>query len=254
MGSGIPFGIINILEILGSLLFDININAYNSLSLGLELPRCSEKLKIRTIKIKLIFQKMKNLRNKLLKLSVLFLLLAILHSCGSTNTSQGAATGAMVGGLVDGWEGAAIGALVGGGVGLMADSAEDKKIRQHQKEKELELLRKSSISKDEKTAFRPSSNNQLTGSTWRVISLVDEENNTEDFASIILSFPTNTKVTTLILWKDGKSETYGETYTMVGDALIFSGKDYITNTKYSLDGNRLVVVSPTFQAVLEEVD
>ena len=49
-------------------------------------------------------------------------------------------------------------------------------------------------------------------------------------------------------------ETFGESYTVVGDALIFSGKDYVTNTKYSLDGNRLVVVSPTFQAVLEEVE
>ncbi|MCD6543713.1 MAG: hypothetical protein J7K34_04325, partial [Flavobacteriaceae bacterium] len=113
---------------------------------------------------------------------------------------------------------------------------------------------KSTVSADEKTAFRPSNSNNLTGSTWRVISLVDDETNAKGFASIILSFQTNTRVTTLILWKDGKSETFGETYTIVGDALIFSGKDYVTNTKYSLDGNRLVVVSPTFQAVLEEVE
>ncbi|MCK5638053.1 MAG: hypothetical protein KAH67_05035, partial [Flavobacteriaceae bacterium] len=158
------------------------------------------------------------------------------------------------GGMVDGWEGAAVGALIGGGVGLMADSAEDKKIRQYQKEKELALLEKSTVSADEKTAFRPSKSNNLTGSTWRVISLVDDETNAKGFASIVLSFQTNTKVTTLILWKDGKSETFGETYTVVGDALIFSGKDYVTNTKYSLDGNRLVVVAPTFQAVLEEVE
>jgi len=150
---------------------------------------------------------------------------------------------------------AAIGALVGGGGGggLMADSAEDKKIRQYQKEKELALLEKSSITPDEKTAFRPGNTNSLTGTTWRVISLIEDKTNTEDFATIVLSFQTNTKATTLILWKDGKSETYGETYTVVGDALIFSGKDYVTNTKYSLEGNRLIVVSPDFQAVLEEV-
>ncbi|MCF6222753.1 MAG: glycine zipper domain-containing protein [Flavobacteriaceae bacterium] len=197
---------------------------------------------------------MKYSKKKLSKIISIIIVFIILSSCGSTNTSQGAATGAFVGGLVDGWEGAAIGAIVGGGVGLMADSAEDKKIRQYQKEKELRLLEKSSITPDEKTAFRPPNSNNLTGSTWRVISLIDDETNAKGFASIILSFQTNTKVTTLILWKDGKSETFGETYTIVGDALIFSGKDYVTNTKYSLDGNRLVVVSPTFQAVLEEVE
>ena len=197
---------------------------------------------------------MKYSKKKLRKIISILILSIILSSCGSTNTSQGAATGAFVGGLVDGWEGAAVGALIGGGVGLMADSAEDKKIRQYQKEKELAILEKSTVSADEKTAFRPSNSNNLTGSTWRVISLVDDETNAKGFASIILSFQTNTRVTTLILWKDGKSETFGETYTVVGDALIFSGKDYVTNTKYSLDGNRLVVVAPTFQAVLEEVE
>ena len=189
--------------------------------------------------------------NKFLSTIIIVILIS---SCGSTNTSQGAATGAFVGGMVDGWEGAAVGALIGGGVGLMADSAEDKKIRQQQKDRELALLEKSSVTADKNTAFRPAKRNELTGRTWRVISLIDDETNTKGFASIILSFQTNTKVTTLILWKDGKSETYGETYTIVGDALIFSGKDYVTNSKYSLDGNQLIVVAPTFQAVLEEVE
>ncbi len=197
---------------------------------------------------------MKSLEKNSRKFTLLLIMIIVLSSCGSTNISQGASAGAFVGGLVDGWEGAAIGALVGGGGGgLMADSAEDKKIRQYQKEKELALLEKSSITPDEKTAFRPGNTNSLTGTTWRVISLIEDKTNTEDFATIVLSFQTNTKATTLILWKDGKSETYGETYTVVGDALIFSGKDYVTNTKYSLEGNRLIVVSPDFQAVLEEV-
>ncbi len=197
---------------------------------------------------------MKNSKKTPYKFVLILIITIILNACGSTNTSQGAATGAFVGGMVDGWEGAAIGALVGGGVGLMADSAEDKKVRQQQKDRELALLEKSSVTADKKTAFRPTKSNELTGRTWRVISLIDDETNTKGFASIILSFQTNTKVTTLILWKDGKSETFGETYSIVGDALIFSGKDYVTNSKYSLDDNQLIVVAPTFQAVLEEVE
>ena len=36
-----------------------------------------------------------------------FILLTASISCGSTNTAQGASTGAVVGGLVGGWEGMA---------------------------------------------------------------------------------------------------------------------------------------------------
>jgi len=189
--------------------------------------------------------------------SVLFIVISLtfsLVSCGSTNTSKGATTGAIVGGLVDGWGGAATGALIGGGVGLMADSAEDKKIRQQQKERELAMLEKSSVTEDPKTAYKPSNSNPLTGSTWRVISLVDEKDNKDGFASIVITFQTNTKATTLILWKDGRSETYGETYTVLNDALIFSGKDYVTNTKYSINGNQMILVAPDLRVVLEEVE
>jgi hypothetical protein len=118
----------------------------------------------------------------------------------------------------------ATGALIGGGVGLMIDSSEDKKIRQQQKEKELEILEKSRITADEKTTAHPKNSNELTGSTWRVISLVDDEKSTSEFSSMILTFQTNTRATTLILWADGKSETFSERYSVVGNALIFTGK------------------------------
>ena len=197
---------------------------------------------------------MKHLSVNSLRNIAMIIAVVSITACGSTNTSQGASTGAVVGGLVGGWEGMATGALIGGGVGLMADSAEDKKIKQQQKEKELAILEKSRITADEKTTAQPVNNNKLTGSTWRVVSLVDEENKTGEFSSIILSFQTNTRATTLILWADGKSETYSERYSVVGDALIFTGKDYVTNSKYSINGNQMVLVTQTFRCVLEEVE
>jgi outer membrane lipoprotein SlyB len=197
---------------------------------------------------------MKHLRVNSLRNIVMIIAVIGITACGSTNTSQGASTGAVVGGLVGGWEGMATGALIGGGVGLMADSAEDKKIQQQQKEKELAILEKSRITADAKTTAQPENNNKLTGSTWRVVSLVDEENKTGEFSSIILSFQTNTRATTLILWADGKSETYSERYSVVGDALIFTGKDYVTNSKYSINGKQMVLVTQTFRCVLEEVE
>lgn len=184
----------------------------------------------------------------------LILLVLILSSCGTTNTSQGATSGAIIGGLVDGWDGMATGALIGGGIGLMEDSAEDKKIRQQQKDRELAILEKSRISADAKTVQTPKNSNTLTGSTWRVVSLVDDEKKTSEFSSMILSFQTNTRATTLILWADGKSETYSERYSVVGDALIFTGKDYVTNSKYSINSNQMILATPTMRVVLEEVE
>ena len=162
--------------------------------------------------------------------SAMWLSAVICSSCGSTKTSQGASTGAIVGGLVDGWGGAATGALIGAGVGLMADTADDQKKQQEQKDRELALLEKSTITDNSNTAYSPENSNKLTGSTWRVISLVDEKDTTPEFASIILTFQTNTRATTLILWQDGRSETYGESYSLVSDVLVFTGKDYVTNT------------------------
>ena len=135
----------------------------------------------------------------------------------------------------------------------MSDTADDQKKQQEQKDRELALLEKSTITSDSKTAYSPENSSPLTGSTWRVISLVDEANKTPD-ASIILTFQTNTRATTLILWQDGRSETYGETYSVVSDVLVFTGKDYVTNTKYAVNNKQMVMVSPTMRVVLEEVE
>ena len=118
---------------------------------------------------------MKTIRSLSWKVFSFIFLIFMFSSCGSTKTSQGASTGAIIGGLVDGWGGAATGALIGGGIGLMEDTAEDQKVRQAQRERELAMLEKSQITSDPKTTYRPENSNPLTGSTWRVISLVDEK-------------------------------------------------------------------------------
>lgn len=181
-------------------------------------------------------------------------LTSLLSGCGTTSTSQGASTGAVVGGLVDGWGGAAAGALIGGGIGYAVDATEAKKKDQELKERELSALEKSTVSGDPNTAYRPENSNPLTGSTWRVISFVEDEKKTADFSSLVISFPTNTKSTTLIQWADGRAETYGENYSVVSDALILSGKGYVTNAKYSIQDNQMILVAPNMRVVLEEVE
>jgi hypothetical protein len=197
---------------------------------------------------------MKSTTSKMWKILFVIVIASSVAGCGTTNTSKGASTGAIVGGLVDGWGGAAAGALIGGGIGYAADHSEDKKKTQELKEREVAALEKSSISSDPKTAYRPVNTNPLTGSTWRVISFVDNEKKTPEFKSMIITFQTNTKATTLILWADGRTETYGESYTIVDDALVLSGKDYVTNAKYSISNKQMVLVTPKMRVVLEEVE
>ena len=192
-------------------------------------------------------------------MTVLFVSLVLLIStgltaCGSTATSKGASSGAVVGGLVGGWRGAAIGALVGTGVGYAVDSADEKKQMAGIKERETAALESAAITNNPQTAYRPANNNPLVGSTWRVISLVHETENVPEFKSMVLTFQTNTKATTLILWADGRTESYVETYNVVGDALVFSGKDYVTNARYSVQNKQMVIVSPEMRVVLEELE
>ena len=185
------------------------------------------------------------------------LLLAIatgLTACGSTATSKGATSGALIGGLVDGWGGAAIGALVGTGVGYAVDTAEEKKQLAAIKERETAALEQAAITSNPQTAYRPPNDNPLVGSTWRVISLVSEKEKVAEFKSMVLTFQTNTKATTLILWADGRAESYVETYDVVGDVLVFTGKDYVTNARYSVRNKQMVIVSPEMRVVLEELE
>ena len=112
---------------------------------------------------------MKNNARHVFSWALLIALCGTLIGCGTTSTSQGASLGAVVGGLAGGWEGAAVGALAGGGVGLMADTAEDKRLARQQKEREVRAIERSSITRSPKTAYRPSKNNHLVGSTHLIV-------------------------------------------------------------------------------------
>jgi hypothetical protein len=207
------------------------------------------------------------------KSSLVGLTALILVACsGVTNTESAARTGALIGGLTDGWGGAATGAIIGGAVGLAVDYSGDKKKQSDQAQRELDYkerqqrmeqerlarMQNTAISEDPKTAYRPSQNNQLVGSTWRIVSLVDDMEATPDFKSWIISFPTNSRATTLVLWEDGRVESYVEKYSVTSDALILSGtykgESYITNARFSVQDNQMVIVTNTARVVLEEVE
>jgi uncharacterized protein YcfJ len=181
----------------------------------------------------------------------------IMAGCGSTKAQKGAtggaAVGAVAGGLLGGWRGAAVGAAVGTGVGYIAGNEKDKKIATEQAERERAELAKSKVTSDPKTVSRPPNQNPLVGSTWRVISLVSKDPYPE-YSSMVVTFQTNSKMTTLIALKDGSTTTVVETYRVVDDVLVITGKDYVINGKYSIENKQMVFVAPEIRSVLEEVE
>ena len=91
------------------------------------------------------------------------------------------------------------------------------------------------------------------GSTWRVLSIVSKKPASE-YQSMVLTFQTNTKLTTLTILKDGKATTQVESYRVVDDVIVISGKDYIINAKYSIEGKQMIIVAPDIRIVMEEIE
>jgi hypothetical protein len=182
----------------------------------------------------------------------------MVSGCGTTSTSKGASLGAVVGGLSNGFGGAATGALVGGGVGYLIDRSDDQAAARAQQEKRDAALEQARITADPATAYRPANINPLTGSTWRAISLVSDEVPPERYGSVVVTFQTNSKVTTLAIPRQGDPDVFVETYRVVEDVLILSGNEngesYVVNAKFSLEGNQLIIVAPGLRVVLEEVE
>jgi hypothetical protein len=198
-------------------------------------------------------------KNSLLIAFAMTGLIAVTGSgCGTTSTSKGASLGAVVGGLSGGWSDAATGALIGGGVGYLVDRADDKQAAQAEADRREAAIANSRITADPATAYRPSNINPLTGSTWRAISIVSDEIPPGRYGSVVVTFQTNSKVTTLAIPPQGDPDVFVETYRVVEDVLIISGEEngesYIVNAKFSLADNQLIIVAEGLRIVLEEVE
>lgn len=175
-------------------------------------------------------------------------------------TIGGAALGAITGGILTGkGGGAAVGAIAGGGLGYVIGNDKDKQAAQQQAAREQAAREKARVSSDPSTAYKAPEENPFVGSTWQVISLETKEP-APDYASIVVNFSTNSKVTTVAVRKDGEAETKVENYRLVDDVMVLSGKDqetgepYVINAVYSLDEGRLTLVSPEGKVVLQEIE
>ncbi|MGI9535985.1 MAG: hypothetical protein ACR2PB_02880 [Desulfocapsaceae bacterium] len=187
-------------------------------------------------------------------IALLSLMLPMLVGCGATNvekkTTAGIGLGALAGGVITGdvggaAAGAAVGGLAGYAIGTDQDRYADKQALEQEKlalEKEQAAIAKAMITNDPNTAYRPSSGNNLVGTTWRVIS-IEGESPFPEFHYIVSTFQTNSKVTTLVIDAKGGTDSIVETYVITDDILVVAGEE--NGEKYVVDG-KLNIADDTF--------
>jgi hypothetical protein len=188
-----------------------------------------------------------------------FLMLA---GCGATNverkTTGGIGIGALAGGVMSGDLGGAVaGAAVGGLAGYAIGTDQDRHAEKMALEKEQTAIARATITNDPNTAYRPANSNDLVGTTWRVIGIEGEQPFPE-YHSVVSTFQTNSKVTTLVIAKDGKTQSVVETYQLVDDILVISGEEngtkYVVDGKLSIVSDTFVYVTPTYRVTGEKVN
>ena len=191
------------------------------------------------------------------------LLAVSVAACGSTKATQGGSTGAGIGALASGLLGGNMvtGALIGGGIGYIAGNEADKRDAEDLAQQRQAALERSRITDDASTtAVVPQQDqNPLTGSTWQVLS-IDPDGDIPAFSGMVVTFATNSRVTTLTAWADGQVETTAENYRVVDDVLVLSGRDpdtgedYAVTMKFSIENGQMLATGQDLRIVLREVE
>lgn len=201
---------------------------------------------------------------RLLKIGVVLICLsAITVGCTTTKAQKGAGVGAVGGSLAglaigsmtgSAGAGAAIGAVAGTALGYVIGNEMDKDDAKAQAAREKEALEKARISHDPKTAYHEKNVNPLVGTTWRVVSLKSPRPYPK-YKDMVVTFQTNTQVTTLTVLEDGNTTTKAHPYRVVDDILILtdSEKNRMVNTKYSIMGNRITITGEGWTIVMDKV-
>jgi Glycine zipper len=180
---------------------------------------------------------------KAMKISCVLVLCAFLTvgtGCatkGQTGALTGAGAGALIGGLANmhgSWGATALlGAGIGAGVGYLIGNEQDKK----------DAVKRQAVSEEE---TRP-----LAGTTWQVISIVPKPK--KSYKSIVSHFKPSGTVVTTKTNMDGKIETTEEQYRIVGSTLILSHPEYVENTRFKIDGDKLIIDYGNGSVVMQRV-
>lgn len=76
--------------------------------------------------------------------------------------------------------------------------------------------------------------------------------------SLVYTFQTNSKLTTLVIDKDGNASTVAETYQLVDDILgisgVENGQKYAVDGKLDVQNNQMIYVTPAYRTIAEKVN
>lgn len=146
---------------------------------------------------------------------------------GLAGVGIGALAGQAIGGNT---EATLIGAAIGAGAGYIIGNEQDKKAAK------------------EHDFSQPTA---LTGTKWKVISLVMEDK--PEFNTMTVEFRADGKVVTSRYEPGGTMTMTEERYRVVGNTLIINKTDYLINARYRIDGNEMIVDCEKFRAVLRRI-
>ncbi len=154
-----------------------------------------------------------------------------------TGALTGAGAGALIGGLANmhgSWGATALlGAGIGAGVGYLIGNEQDKRNAERRRVATAEELR------------------PLAGTKWKVLRIEPEPS--ETYKSIVSSFRHDGTVVTTKTTMDGKEWRTTERYRIVGSTLILSHPDYVENTDFRLEGDRLTIDYGNGRTVLKRI-
>jgi hypothetical protein len=179
-----------------------------------------------------------------------------LAGCGGGSTGTGAAIGGIGGALLTGsFGGAALGAAAGAGIGYLSE--QEKNNARDQVRKDQQAAAQSRVTSNPETAYRPKASSPFVGSTWRVISYESDEL-VGEYSEIMVTFPSNSKVTTMFVRPNGETEVFAENYAVVDDVIVFQGKEdgkeYRVPARFTINDKLLSLKFEDSSFVLEEVE
>ena len=148
-----------------------------------------------------------------------------------TGALGGAGIGALAGQVIGGSTKATlIGAAIGTGAGYIIGNEQDKKAAR---------------------TYNMSQPTALTGTKWKVISLVTED--MPEYTSIIVEFKPNGEVVTTRHEPGGTMTVTEERYRIASNTLIINKPGYMINATYRVQGNQLTIDCLQFHAVLQRI-
>jgi hypothetical protein len=148
-----------------------------------------------------------------------------------TGALAGTGIGALAGQVIGGSTSATLlGAGIGAGAGYLIGNSQDKKAAK---------------------TYDMSQPTTLTGTKWKVVSLVKED--MPEYTSMFVEFKPNGEVVTTRHEPGGTMTITEERYRIAGNTLIINKPGYIINATYRIQDNQMTVDCLQFHAVLQRV-